>query len=153
MYCAGCGNNISSKLNYCNVCGERVVKNEDEEGKVSPLNGLITTLSFVALGGLGILVGFVAMLLGKGVTHEAVAILAIVYLITLFGICFSIIRLMSKLIDANSNAKTRIENYQTPQTPQLSMPTNPQLNEYHQPLGSVTDHTTRTFEETFVKRN
>lgn len=154
MYCNGCGNNISNKLNYCNVCGEKVVKNEDGERNVSPLNSLITILGFVALGGLGILVGFVAMMLGKGVTHEAVAILAIGYLIALSVICFSITRLISKLIDAKSVAKTNTtENYQTPQPPVVSMPTNPQLNEYKQPIGSVTDHTTKTFDEVFVKRN
>lgn len=154
MFCTGCGNNISNKLNYCNGCGEKVVKNEDEEGNLSPLNSLITMLAFIALGGLGILVGFVAMMLGKGVIHEAVAILAVAYLVSLSIICFSITRLISKLIDVKANTKTnKAENLQTPQSQPLSMPTNPQLNEYKQPVGSVTDHTTKTFDEVFVKRN
>lgn len=151
MYCAGCGSVLNNKLNYCNICGARVIKETDEEGKFSPLNSLITTLAFVALGGLGILVGLIAMLLNKGMNHETVAILAVGYLIVLFGICFSLIRLMSKMIEVNSHKK--IDKVETYQTPQLSMPTNPQLNEYQQPIGSVTDQTTRTFDESFVKRN
>jgi hypothetical protein len=156
MYCTKCGSQVNTSLNYCNICGAKMAKETVKEGKFSPLNGLITTLSFVALGGLGILVGFIAMLLKKGMTHEAIAIIALFYLATLFGICFSIIRLMSKLIDANSakNINTaETSRTEVSQTPLLSMPTNPQLNEYKQPIGSVTDHTTRTFDEAFVKRN
>ena len=124
---------------------------DTEDETVSPFKALITTLAFVALGGLGILVGLIALLLNKGVAHEAVTIISMLYLGTLFGICFSLIRLMSKLIDTKLDKKT--ESLATYQTPQLSIPTNPQLNEYHQPLESVTEHTTRTFDEAFVKRN
>jgi hypothetical protein len=151
MFCSKCGNQVNVNLNYCNICGAKMAKENEESGRVSPLNALITTISFVALGGLGILVGFIAMLLNKGMTHEAIAIISGCYLATLFGICLSLTRLMSKLIDAGSGKKP--ESGEIYQTPVLSMPTNPQLNEYKQPVGSVTDHTTKTFDEAFVKRN
>jgi hypothetical protein len=60
MYCAKCGSQINLNLNYCNNCDAKTAKvRDDDEGKVSPLNALITTLSIVALGGLGILVGLI----------------------------------------------------------------------------------------------
>jgi hypothetical protein len=151
MFCSKCGNQVNVNLNYCNICGAKTGKEAQGESRVSPLNALITTIAFVALGGLGILVGLVSILLDRGLTHEAIAIISGCYLATLLGICLSLTRLMSKLIDADSGKKP--EPVETYQTPVLSMPTNPQLNEYKQPVGSVTDHTTKTFDEVFVKRN
>lgn len=151
MYCSKCGNNVTNKLNYCNNCGAKMANDESVERKPSPLGVLISSLPFIVLGGLGILIGLLAMLLNKGVTHETVAIIAVFYLAALTSICFGLIRVLSKLISINYDKQTdRVENYQTPQ---LSMPTNPQLNEYHQPIGSVTEHTTKSIDEFFVKRN
>jgi hypothetical protein len=150
MFCSKCGFQANQSLNYCNNCGARMLK-ETEEGKILPLNALITALALVALGGLGMLVGLISMLLFNGMTHEAIAIISICYLATLFAICFSMTRLISKLIESPTVKKT--EKSESSQTPQLSMPTNPQLKEYQQPIGSVTDQTTRTFDEAFVKRN
>lgn len=150
MYCVKCGSQTNLNLNYCNVCGAKTGK-EEEEGKVSPLNSLITALTFVVLGGLGLLIGFVALLLNKGVTHEAVAILAIIYLATLFGISFSLVRLTARLVEAKIEEKAESSN-QVFQPVQLPAPNTAQLEESSQPPLSVTEHTTRSFNEAFVKR-
>jgi hypothetical protein len=161
MYCAKCGSQINLNLNYCNNCGAKTGR-DDEESKVSPLTHLITALTFITLGGLGILVGLIALLLDRGVKHEAVAILACIYLVTLFGICFSLTRLTAKMVEAKIKEKTERPN-QVFQPVQLPAPNTAQLEESYQPPASlteqanqplsVTEHTTRSFEQVYVKRN
>lgn len=154
MFCSECGNQTNGKLRYCNSCGAKMAKNvdDDETGKVSPLNSLITTIAFVALGGLGILIGLLAMLLNKGVNHEPIAIIAGMYLIALTAICFSLIRVMSKLIDANAKEKAGSHN-QVFQPVQLPAPNTAQLEEPKQQPFSVIENTTRTFEKIPIKEN
>jgi len=152
MYCAKCGTVVTEKLNYCNSCGEKLTKDKGGDSHESVLSTLLKSIGFISVAGLGLFVGLVAVLLNKGMTHEAVAIISGCYLATLFGICFSLTRLMSKLIDIKPSEKAESLS-QSFQTPQLVMPTNPQLGEYQQPIGSVTDHTTRTFDEVLIKRS
>ena len=151
MFCFKCGNQLNTSLNYCNNCGAKTAKETEDEGKTSPLNGLIKTIAFVALGGLGILIFLLSKLLDKGITHEAAAIIAVVYLIALTAICFSLIRVMSKLIDINIKEKTESRNqiFSTVQFPVLNTA---QLEEAKQPF-SVVDITTRTFEKIPLKEN
>ena len=151
MYCAKCGSQINLNLNYCNVCGAKTGK-DDETSQSSALNSLIAALIFVTLGGLGILIGLVALLLERGVTHETVAILATIYLAMLFGISFSLVRLTAKLVDVKIKEKAESSN-QAFQPVQLPAPNTAQLEESSQPPISVTEHTTRSFNQAFVKRN
>lgn len=152
MFCSKCGSQVNQSLNYCNNCGARMTKDGDAGSKFSPLHSLITALALVSLGGLGILVGLIALLLLNGVKHDVVAIISIFYLATLFAICFSTARLISKLIVSPPIKSIEEPASPSSQLPQLSMPTNPQLNEHRQPIGSVTDHTTKTFDEDLVER-
>lgn len=154
MFCSKCGSQINGKLKYCNICGAKLIKTDEyeEEGKFSPLNSLITTIAFVALGGLGILVGLLAMLLKQGVNHEPIAIIAGMYLIALTAICFSLIRVMTKLIDSNAKEKAGSQN-QIFQPVQFPTPNTAQLEEPKQQPFSVVDKTTRTFEKIPLKDN
>ena len=152
MYCPKCGSQINLKLNYCNNCGAKTGSGNDAVGKVSPLTHLITALTFITLGGLGILVGLIAMLSKNGVNHETIAILATIYLVTLFSISFSLTRLTAKLIDAKIKEKAESP-AQVFQPVQLPAPTTAQLEESHRPPLSVTEHTTRSFNQAYVKRN
>ena len=151
MFCSECGNQVN-QLRYCNNCGARARKDEDSgQNLQSPLNVLFIALPIVVLGGLGILIGLLAMLLDRGVRPEPVTMIAISYLATLTLICFSLIRMMSKLINVKPKEKTESQN-QVYQPAQLSAPNTAQLEEARQPF-SVVDNTTRTFDEAFVKRN
>lgn len=106
---------------------------------------MTTTLVVVGTGGLGILVGLVAVLLDKIPHYEPVLMFAVVYLIILFGICFMILRQIAKLIDADlQSRKPPVE--QLPLHVQLPRPSQGRLEEYREPT-SVTDHTTRTLDK------
>jgi uncharacterized membrane-anchored protein len=145
MYCSTCGGLINTELNYCNRCGARVdklatVENSSATGYLSMATG------FVGLGGLGLTVGLIAILLKNAVVIEAVVMLAIAFLATVFGMTFMMIRQISQMSNVALPAKERaIEN------PQLNQPRTAQLEEPRQPARSVTENTTRTLEKELIK--
>jgi len=124
---------------------------DKDSGPGKMLNHLLTSLVFIVLFGMGILLGLVAVLLKNEVKTEVVMMIVIAYLVSIFGICFSLARQVPKLIDA------RLKNWgnstETFEPQQLNPPITAQLHEYHQPVMSVTDHTTRTLDEMPLKRN
>lgn len=150
MYCSKCGTQLNDKLNYCNICGVKLGNDLDNSQK-SILLSLIVSLAVVSVIGLGSVIGLIAMLLNKGVKDEMVVMLVSSYLLTLFGIAFMIARQISKIISPKIE-KAESSN-QIFQPAQLSAPTTAQLEEPRQQPFSVTDNTTRTFDEVFVKRS
>lgn len=143
---------MTAELNYCKNCGAKLAKGKKEKDSTeSILNNLLTTLFLVVMFGLGILVGLVAVLLGSGVNRETVVIIAIAYLAAVFGICYMLSSQIPKLIDAK--LKTKRETSESSELPQLSAKTAAQLEEYREPVGSVTENTTRTFDKVPLKEN
>ena len=139
MFCSRCGKQIDDSLKFCNGCGAQIKKEED-----SPLTSLITALIIIGTAGLGILVGLSAVLLDKIPTFEAVLIFGVVYLATLFGICFMIMRQITKLIDANLGSRRSPESEK--RVAELLPRSTNQLEEFREPA-SVTDQTTRTLDK------
>ena len=152
MYCERCGKQLDDALNFCNGCGAQLKRSGDTEQK-SVLNLLITALIVVTTAGIGVLAGLLAILLNKVPNFEPVIAFAVLYLATLFGICFMIMRQVSKLIDAKLAGK---DVYETPNSsdPFVRLPprTTAQL-EHHREPASVTDSTTRTLDEVPVGRS
>lgn len=152
MYCPNCGNSVNKKLKYCNSCGERLSKvaefdKDGQPGKM--LDNVLTTLFLVVMFGFGILVGLVAVLLGNDVRIEPVVAIIVAYLAAIFGICFTLARQATKLIDFKLKGGLS-DDVDRPQ--QLRPLTTAQLEEYREPVMSVTDHTTRTLDEVPAKR-
>lgn len=154
MYCSNCGNTVNNKLKYCNSCGERLSKAAEIDTDGTPgkmLDNILTTLFLVVMFGLGILVGLVAVLLGNGVRIEPVVVIVIVYLAAVFGICYTLLTQVPKLIDAKLRT---LNEHDEPFVPrQLDPVTTAQLAEFREPVGSVTDRTTKTLEQVPLKRN
>lgn len=144
MYCANCGVQIKQELNYCNHCGARVSKVELETQKTVAEN-LSSSLGYI--GGFG-LFGFifVALILVKnGVHPTALTFISLFYLASLFGICFLILRQTANL---SKKVLPKSEDYQPVfQTVQLNSPNKAQLEEYREPILSVTENTTRTLDK------
>jgi hypothetical protein len=151
MYCSKCGSLVNDALKYCKSCGAKLVKDKDEETPKSILDNLLTTLCFVVLGGLGILVGLVSVLLEKNINPSAVAVIAVFYLAALSAVCYLLLSPVPKLIEANidQNARKR----EPAQPAQLSAPTTAQLEEHREPAASVTENTTRNFEKIPLKQD
>lgn len=154
MFCPNCGTNASKNLKYCKNCGERLSKAEEIDKDGTPgkmLDNILTTLFLVVMFGLGILVGLVAVLLGNNIEPKFVVLISIAYLAAVFGICYSLLSQVPKLIDARLKSNTAV--HETIQPHQLRPLTTAQLDEFHQPAMSVTEHTTRTLDEVVLKRN
>lgn len=150
MYCSGCGNEIKSGLNYCSRCGARVDKIEKSGGDNSgAVPYLSITTGFVALGGLGLTFGLIALLLDRNVLPPVVVILALAFLCAVFGISFMLIQQISRMTKSASNDK----NLDTPNLVQLGAINTAQLEEYRQPAASVTENTTRTFDKIPLRKN
>lgn len=149
MYCERCGKRIEEALNFCNACGAQL-KKEDEPQK-GILNTLITAVIVIGTGGLGVLVGLLAVLLDKVPRIEPVIAFAIFYLATVFGICFMLMRQISKLIDAKLDKKETRETPAIQPLVQLPAMNTAQLEEYRQPA-SVVENTTRTLDEVPLRR-
>ncbi len=150
MYCSTCGSLMTAELNYCKNCGSKLVKAKNTDSTKSMLDDILTALFLVVMFGLGILVGLVAVLLGNGVNHETVTIIAVFYLVAVFGICYMLLSQVPKLIDAK--LKPQRETPESYQPPQLAAKTTAQLEEHREPVGSVIENTTRTLDKVELKR-
>lgn len=154
MYCSNCGNAATSGLKYCKNCGGRLGKEvEDKDGTPGKmLDNVLTTLFLVVMFGLGILVGLAAVLLNYNIEPKIVMFISIAYLAAIFGICYTLLSQVPKLIDAKlKNSFGEREGSAAAEPQYLRPPTTNQLGEYHEPA-SVTDQTTRTLDELPVKR-
>ncbi|QQS32342.1 MAG: zinc ribbon domain-containing protein [Acidobacteriota bacterium] len=152
IFCSNCGNRLAEGLKYCNSCGFRlgVEDDNDKEGKPGKmLDGILTTVFLIVLFGLGILVGLVAVMLDKNVMPQLVAIVVIAYLGAIFGISFTLLSQVPKLVDAKLSE--RKQGRLPAATHQQLEPANTAEFIDH-PIASVTDHTTRTLEEVPVRR-
>lgn len=147
MFCPNCGKNVNAKLKYCSGCGDRLSKATEFDKDGTPgkmLDNILTTLFLVVMFGLGILVGLVAVLLGNNVETKFVFLVAVAYLAAVFGICYTLLSQVPKLIDA----KLKASDFSARAEPAVMLPprsTN-QLEEFRQPA-SVTDSTTRTLDK------
>lgn len=154
MYCPNCGNIANKKLKYCNSCGERLSKAAELDKDGTPgkmLDNILTTLFLVVMFGLGILVGLVAVLLGNNVEPKFVMFIAIAYLGAVFGICYTLLSQVPKLIDAKLRASTA--EHVSAEPLQLRPVTTAQLAMPAQAPPSVTDHTTRALDRIEIERS
>lgn len=149
MFCERCGKQLDPTLKFCNGCGAQIKKDQDQSKSV--LNTMVTALIVIGTGGLGALIGLMAVMLSKLPRYEPAIALGFFYLLAWFGVLFFILRQISKLIDADLfDRKSRtIEAPQFVQLPPRS--TNP-LEDFRQPA-SVTDHTTGTLNKIPVQRS
>lgn len=144
MYCERCGKQIEEPLNFCNACGAQIKKEPGDQKSI--LHSLVVALIVTVTAGIGVLAGLLVILLDRVPRPEPVIAFAVFYLATLFGICFMIMRQISKLIDAKLAGKyVEPVNVQQPLV-QLPPKTTNQLEDFREPA-SVIENTTRTLEE------
>jgi len=105
---------------------------------------MIACLACTAIVGLVVLAALFGILFDKGSRPEPLFLFAFAYLGVLFGICWMIMRQVSKLIDADLRSRDLSQRTSSPLVQFPPRSTN-QLEEFREPA-SVTDHTTRTLE-------
>jgi hypothetical protein len=124
------------------------VRDADNGAPDRMLRSVLSALLGIVVMGLGILVGLVSILLKNEVKTDAIFGVILAYLLTLFGISFSLSRQATKLIDH----KVKGWSAGNPGFEQLPRQrTTAQLEEFREPAMSVTDHTTRTLDKVPIR--
>jgi hypothetical protein len=153
MFCAKCGEKLTTELNFCNRCGTRVDKTE-AIAQTQKRNRMFTSLAFttaaIAIFGLAILIPILTLLVLNDVDKVAIIFLTAFYLSAVFGICAHLSRLLGKLVDSSLGQKDIVIPDAAPK--EFEARKNAQLGEPRIPVMSVTEHTTRTLEDISLKQ-
>lgn len=175
MYCSSCGNQVADSLTYCNRCGFRLIeksdnsvlanlstalqkklteKKEEESSSKSLttiLQGLMTLTAFVVLGGLGIIIGLVAVLLDKDIPYQEIFKFVVFFLMAVFGLSFLVIHQLSRALNVYLKQQTK-ESLEESRQSKVEGRSTAQLEEPKEPFISVTENTTRTLDKVLQKR-
>lgn len=150
MYCSACGVAVSQGLTYCNYCGSKLsaAKGDDRSGEVKPeLLVSAMVVCFVAgLIAITMLLGVMKSVINLNVGQIlAFALLSFLILVSIEG---ALVRLLFR---------RKRDLAQADHSVQLKGPATNELDAAHaralpEPVPSVTEHTTRTFEPIYNER-
>jgi hypothetical protein len=147
MFCSTCGNSVNENLNYCNVCGAKIVKGALPVRAASPASVLSIAVGFFGTAGLLGFIVILKVLLESRLDQPAILMILVAYLVTLFLICAV---LVGQLWSFSGSAKPELnqtpEDYAPPK--QMRAVSTNQLEEPRESfIPSVTDNTTRTLDK------
>jgi|SRR5689334_21629408 len=145
MYCSSCGTEVTKELNYCNRCGANLnpsVNVIEQPVRIVSMNGPFWAMAIMVVIGLGIIFSGMNDLARKEIHPAALTWLGIGSLATLLSVVALFMRQLSymsgqpKAERPPKRTKAEKERGRTAQLPPMRM----------QPVSSVTEETTRTFE-------
>jgi hypothetical protein len=139
MYCPHCGTPATQSLSFCNRCGASL--REKGEIKITgAISALLTAITLVALGGLGIMLGGALVLRnGASLGQELIGFFMLFTFLIIAMTEFMLVRNVSKLIGSLENQPK----FTPVQQPPLELRP-PSVSSMGEPVGSVTENTTRT---------
>ena len=145
MYCSNCGTAITPGLTFCNRCGARL-EEKSEPNRTPAITAFLTAITLIAICGLGIMLGGSLVLKKEaGLPEDLVGFFMLFTFISVVLTEIMLIRTLSRLM-GSKETKRQI----TPaQQPPLELRP-PSAQSFGEPVGSVTDNTTRTLE--YVRR-
>lgn len=152
MYCSSCGAAVAQGLSYCNLCGAKLsgakIDGASKSTETLP-ESLIWAIVSVFVVGLGVIMGLMAML--KELLNLNVGIIlaagALVFLLLVAIEAVLIWQLISRTSAAKAAGDSKRQKDQT--TKELDAA---QARALPEPLPSVTEHTTRSFEPLYSER-
>ena len=141
MYCVNCGAPRTQGLSYCNRCGADL-RERVESSNTGAITAFLTAITLLGLGGLGILLGG-ALVLRRGalLSQELIGVFMLFTFLIVSMTEIMLVKNLSKLFSSSER-----KNYfpvAPPIQPDLRLPQGTPLGE---PVGSVTENTTRTLE-------
>jgi hypothetical protein len=146
MYCPTCGNEISVDLKYCNRCGANLMlPATTAPTMMAPVRLTVPSimLGLTILGGLAIIFGSATEFVRRDLHPAAIVWMVLFSSATLFGCIGLMIRFFTKLLTLQREIAPPIQQRPpafTERQPQQHLPP-PRM----EPVGSVTENTTRTF--------
>jgi len=140
MYCLNCGTPLSSGVSFCNRCGTGL--REKETNRTGAITAFLTAITLIGICGMGIMLGGSLVLRKEaGLPVELVGFFMFCTFVIVGLTEILLVRNLSKLT-GSSERKHRLPTTQPPPL-ELRPPTTTSFGE---PVGSVTDNTTRTLE-------
>ncbi|HEY5837540.1 MAG TPA: hypothetical protein VIT19_00805 [Pyrinomonadaceae bacterium] len=153
MFCPSCGTEQHQTLSYCNRCGAnlRPLQSGVPPGKLVGASWAISVaVALVTLGGFGMIFGLVLALISSGMSLSAGGIgLVILISLIILTIDWLLIRQLSRVLNLPRAARETA----TVSQPALNESSPTLLADPPQPVSSVTDRTTRTFEPVVRERD
>jgi len=141
MYCSHCGTPVTSGLSFCNRCGAGL-RERGEPKNTGAITALLTAITLLGLGGLGIMLGGALVLRnGAGLGPELIGFFMLFTFLIVSVTEFMLVRNVSRLT-GSSERQPKLTPVQQPPL-ELRSPAASSLGE---PMSSVTENTTRTLE-------
>ncbi|PWT92633.1 MAG: hypothetical protein C5B55_05925 [Blastocatellia bacterium] len=144
MYCTNCAAPLSNGLSYCNRCGASL-KEKGRSTSTTAITAFLTAITALGVIGMGIMLGGSLVLRKEaGLAQELVAFfMLLVFTITAITE-ISLVRQLSRLLDTS----------RVPRPLTSATPASHELRAAPgEPIGSVTENTTRTLEYAHRERN
>jgi hypothetical protein len=160
MYCSTCGVAVTNGLSYCNHCGAKLNR-DDRSAQSSELrpNLLVSMMVMTFIFGMAVitmLLGMLRVVLGLRVEQVLLlGLLPFALLVVLEGILITLLFRRTRVLDESGSALSGNAALTTNVLP-AGQVTNElaaaQRQVLSEPVSSVTDHTTRTFEPIYNER-
>jgi len=151
MYCSACGVAVAHDLNYCKRCGARlnvIREKSTEKSREMPLESLVWAMVVVFVVGLGSIIGLMAVMKSVvGFNNGLITAVTVLSFISMLGIEWSFFKLLVSRFDkSNVTAETLRLGQDMPI--EIDQP-----RDLAEPLMSITEQTTSTFDPTYHQRN
>ncbi|MDT4896190.1 MAG: hypothetical protein QOH25_1267 [Acidobacteriota bacterium] len=146
MYCQSCGTEVTKELNYCNRCGANLnlsTNLPEQPLRSVSLTGPTIAIALMVIFGLGITFASVAGLARNDVHPAALTWMVIAGFGMITGVAAMVVRQWSHLAGVARQKEQRLPRKKTAESEAAPIKLPPMRSE---PISSVTDHTTRTFE-------
>ena len=141
MYCANCGTPRTQGLSYCNRCGADL-RERVESSNNKAIAAFLSAITLIGVAGLGIMLAGALMLRkGANLSQEMIGFFMLFTFLIVSITEIMLVRNLSKL--TGSTERTNYFPAPPPVQQDLRLPQGTPLGE---PVGSVTENTTRTLE-------
>jgi hypothetical protein len=141
MYCSTCGTPIGPGLSFCNRCGASL-KERSTTGSTATISAYLTAVVVLGAIGLGIMLGGSLVLRKEALLDNDLIGIFMLFTFLITGtIELMLLRQLSKLVSSREEQRPVLPHMQ--QVHELRPASAATVGE---PLGSVTDNTTRTLE-------
>ena len=141
MYCANCGTPRTQGLSYCNRCGADL-RERVESSNTKAITAFLSAMTLVGVSGMAVmLVGALMLRKGANLSQDLIGVFMLFTFLIVSITEIMLFRNLSKL----SGSTERKNSFPAPPPTQhdLRLPQGSPLGE---PVGSVTENTTRTLE-------
>ena len=140
MYCSTCGAPVTSGLSFCNRCGANL-KDRSSRQNMGPISAFLTAITILGVVGLGIMLGGSLVLRKEAnLPFELIGTFMLFVFLIVGIIEFMLVRQLSRLTGVVDERRT----LPSPQPLHELRPAS--VNNLAEPVGSVTENTTRTLE-------